>query len=139
MRETGPFWHLHLGMSQDYTDMIYEAFKQPGSHICMIVMMATGSHVSHNIFFSIFDNHVSTSGHQYSWPPTCHPLWCTTEYHPISSKERSHQSHTRNKFILLTDRRSLGMWCFVNWETCGPSAWCQGETNGTCDHPLCKL
>jgi hypothetical protein len=65
MRETGPFRHLHSGMSQDYIDMIYEAFKQPGSHIRMIVTTAAGSHVSHNIFFSIFDNHASTPGPRY--------------------------------------------------------------------------
>jgi superfamily II DNA helicase RecQ len=65
MRETGPFRHLHSGMSQDYIDMIYEAFKQPGSHIRMIVTTTAGSHVSHNIFFSIFDNHASTPGPRY--------------------------------------------------------------------------
>ena len=64
MRETGPFQHLHSGMSQDYIDMIYEAFRQPGSHIRMIVTTGAGSHVSHNIFFPIFDNH-ATPGPQY--------------------------------------------------------------------------
>lgn len=62
MHETAPFRHLHSGMSQDCIDMIYEAFKQPGSHIRMIVTTAAGSHVNHSISFSIFDNHGSTPG-----------------------------------------------------------------------------
>jgi superfamily II DNA helicase RecQ len=50
LQETAPFRHLHSGMSQDYINMTYGAFKQLNSHIRILVMITAGSHASQWMF-----------------------------------------------------------------------------------------